>query len=229
MPMSEKGHLATRLTFGEIVELGGVREKASRVTRDVIRRSNTDAAEDARVHLYVISCDTCTATKACCSYVVTAYLYEVIPLAARLVREGRNTPALRKKLRDAAERMESVDARGVVGPCVFLDAAERCSVYEDRPSVCGTHLVSSPAELCANPDAQAAAVHAPLQETVPPETAVAIAEDLGLEAIGTQYFGMLPRMVWLCLEAWPRRDYIKFLAKHARAAAERIEAILARS
>jgi Fe-S-cluster containining protein len=217
------------MTFGEIVELGGVRERASRVTRDVIRRSNAGAAEDARVHLYVISCDTCTATKACCSYVVTAYLYEVLPLAARLVREGRNTPVLRKKLREAAERMESVGPLGVVGPCVFLDGAERCTVYEDRPSVCGTHLVSSPAAQCSNPAAQATTIAAPLQETVPPETAVAIADELGLAAIGTQYFGMLPRMVWMSLEAWPRRDYVTFLAKHGRAAAARIEALLTRS
>ena len=71
------------LTFGEIVERGGVLGQASRVTQDVIRRSNAGAAEHARVHLYVITCDTCTATKACCSYVTTAYLYEAIPIAAR--------------------------------------------------------------------------------------------------------------------------------------------------
>ncbi|HUQ04729.1 MAG TPA: YkgJ family cysteine cluster protein [Kofleriaceae bacterium] len=210
------------LTFGEIAERGGVCAQASRVTRDVVVRSNAAAADDARVHLYVISCDTCAVTKACCSYVVSAYLYEAIPIAARLVREGRNTPALRKQLRDAAERMESVGPLGHVGPCVFLDAAERCSIYEDRPSVCGTHLVSSPAEHCANVGGDVTAIAAPLQESLPPETAVAIAEDLGLEPIDTQYFGVMPRMVWLCLEAWPRTDYVKFLARHGRAAAARV-------
>ncbi|MBZ0236110.1 MAG: YkgJ family cysteine cluster protein [Deltaproteobacteria bacterium] len=216
-----------RLTFGEVVERGGVRDHASRVTRDVIRRSNEAAAEDARVHLYVLSCDTCAATKACCGYVVTAYLYEAIPVAARLVRERRDTPALRKRLRDAAARMEAVGA-GHVGPCVFLDAAERCTIHDDRPAVCGTHLVSSPAERCARPGGEVTAIAAPLLETVPPATAVAIAEELGLAPIGTQYFGMLPRMVLLCLEAWARPDYVRFLATHGRAAAERIAQLLER-
>lgn len=214
------------LTFGELVERGGVREQASRVTRDVIRRNHEGASEDARVHLYVITCDTCTATKACCSYVVTAYLHEAIPIAARLIAERRDTPALRRRLGDAAERMESAQSFGNVGPCVFLDAAERCTIYDDRPSVCGTHLVSSPAEHCARPDGEVTALHAPLQETVPGATAVRIADSLGLEAIGTQYFGMMPRMVLMCLEAWPRRDYARFLAGHARAAAARIRALM---
>ena len=209
-----------RLTFGEIVEGGGVREQASRVTRDVIRRSNADAAEDARVYLYVISCDTCTATKACCSCVTTAYLHEAIPIAARLVREGRDTPALRKKLRDAAEKMETTSPDDYTSPCVFLDAAERCTIYDDRPGVCGTFLVSSPPERCAT-RGDVVTIRAPLQDTVPPDLAVRIALDLGLEPIGTQYAGMMPRMVLLCLEAWPRHDYVRFLARHGRLAAER--------
>jgi hypothetical protein len=215
------------LTFGEIAERGGVTAQASQVTRDVVRRSNGAAADDARLHLYVISCDTCATTKACCSYVVTAYLYEAIPIAARLVRDGRNTPALRKQLRDAADRMEAVDASGHVGPCVFLDGAERCTIYDDRPSVCGTHLVSSPATDCARAGGNVTAIAAPLQETVPPETAMAIAADLGLEPIGVPYFGMMPRMVWLCLEAWPRTDYVRFLARHGRAAAAAVAAVAA--
>lgn len=216
-----------RLTFGEIVERGGVRAEASRVTRDLIRQSNADAADDARVHLHVIACDTCAVTKACCSYVVTAYLYEAIPIAARLVRERRDTPALRKRLRDAAEKMEAVRESPLVGPCVFLDAAERCTIYDDRPSVCGTHLVSSPPGCCADPLGDVTAIAAPLQDSVPPEAAVAVAESLGLESIGTQYIGMMPRMVLLCLEAWPRHDYVRFLAKHGRAAAERFAQVAA--
>src|SRR4029078_4984666 len=55
-----------RLTFGEIVEAGGVRQQASVATRELIARSNAQAEESARVHLYVISCNDCQATKACC-------------------------------------------------------------------------------------------------------------------------------------------------------------------
>jgi Fe-S-cluster containining protein len=209
------------LSFGEVVEAGGVREQASLATREVIRRSNADAAEDARVHLYVISCDTCTAEKACCSFVTTAYLYEALPIAARLVRERRDTPALRKRLRDAADAMESTRSHDYRRPCVFLDPAQRCSIYEDRASVCGTHLVSSPPERCAQPDGRVEKILAPLQDAAPPELAVVLGECLGLEDIGLHYFGAMPRMVLLCLEAWGRTDYVRFLAKHVRVAAER--------
>lgn len=218
---------ATRaLTFGEIVERGGVFEQATRVARDVIRRSDASAAEQARVHLYVITCDTCTATKACCSYVTSAYLFEAIPIAARLIREHRDTPALRKKLRDVAEQMESERSLGFVSPCVFLDAAERCTIYEDRPSVCARHLVSSPAEQCAIPGGDVAAIQAPLSPDPRSQTAVDVADSLGLEPIGTQYCGLMPRMVLICLEAWPRRDFVRFLAKHGREAAQRMQALV---
>jgi Fe-S-cluster containining protein len=221
---------ATRaLTFGEIVERGGVLAQASRVTRDVIRRSDAGAAEDARVHLYVITCDTCTASKACCSYVTTAYLHEAIPIAARLIRERRDTPTLRKRLRDVAEQMEAAPSLGLVSPCVFLDPAERCSIYEDRPSVCGRHLVSSDPALCATPGAEVKAIQVPLDVDVRGETAVEVADGLGLEPIGTQYCGMMPRMVLLCLEAWTRRDFARFLARHGRAAAQRMQALADRA
>ncbi len=212
------------LTFGELVERGGVREHVSRVTRDVIQRSNQQAAEDARVHLQVITCDACTAAS-CCSAITTAFLAEAIPIAARLIREGRDTPALRAQLRRTADAMEASSLFEYETPCVFLDAARRCSIYDDRPSACGTHLVSSPAELCAKPDAEVMAYHAPLQDTVPGEHAAALIVTLGLEHIGTQYFGVMPRMVWMCLEAWPRRDYVRFLARHGRAAATAVLAL----
>ncbi len=221
--------MPARLTFGQIAEGGGVRDDVSRVTRDLIRRSNEAAAADARVHLYVISCDSCAAAKACCACVVTAYLYEAIPIAARLVRARRDTPALRMRLRDAAERMEAVGADGHVGPCVFLDAAERCTIYDDRPAVCGAHLVSSPAEHCARPGGEVTAIAAPLLEAVQPETAEVVAEALGLEPIDAPYFGALPRMVLLCLEAWARPDYARFLGEHGRAAAAAIAVMAART
>jgi Fe-S-cluster containining protein len=36
-------------------------------------------------------------------------------------------------------------------PCPFLED-ESCSIYEDRPLICRSYLVSSPAERCATPD-----------------------------------------------------------------------------
>lgn len=211
------------LTFGDVVASGGVIEQAGLATREVIRRSNAEAAEEARVHLIVISCDTCTASKACCSFVTTAYLYEAIPVAARLIRDGRDTPGLRKRLRDAADAMETTQSHAYRKPCVFLDADQRCTVYEDRPSVCGTHLVSSPSERCSEPAGKVEKFLAPLQQSAPPELAQILGDAIGLEPIGSHYFGVMPRMVLLCLEAWSRPDYVRFLAKHGRAAAERFQ------
>jgi hypothetical protein len=85
--------------------------------------------------------------------------------------------------------------------------------------------VSSPAEQCARLGGDVTVAPAPLSDDAQSESAVEIADSLGLEPIGTQYCGMLPRMVLICLEAWPRRDFVRFLAKHGRAAAQRMQAL----
>ncbi len=82
-------------TFAEVIERMGLIEKTSGLTRELIADINTAAAEHARVTLSVVSCYTCDAPKACCSLLTSAYLYEVVPIAARLIREGRDTPELR--------------------------------------------------------------------------------------------------------------------------------------
>lgn len=96
---------------------------------------NPFIAGSARTQLSVISCHGCTAPKGCCHHRVTAWLHEGVPIAQRLRHEQRDTPALRDALRDAAVLMARRDS-AYSRPCVFLDAAERCTIYDDRPSVC---------------------------------------------------------------------------------------------
>ncbi len=207
-------------TLGELVEQLGLVGKLSQSTRQVITESNALAVEHVRVHLTVISCFTCTAPKTCCSRMVGAYLYEAVPIVARLVRDGRDTPELRGQLRAAAHALETGRKATYARPCVFLDADERCSIYEDRPSICGTSLVTSPAEACSAPGAsKIEKIVTPLQRTVPPQLADQFSALVGLRPIGTNYYGALSRVVLLCLEAWSRRDYVTFLAERALPAA----------
>jgi len=207
-------------TFGEMLAQQGLVEKVSGATRQIIDLTVGAVTADARVHLTVISCFTCTAPKACCALVTMAYLYEVVPIAARLLREGRDTPELRERLRLAAHRMETA-GKAHQKPCVFLGADERCTIYEDRPSLCGTHLVTSPPGDCGGGTGSVEALLGPIQREVPPQLEEQFRIDAGLRRIDRLYLGALPRMVLLCLEAWPRRDYVTFLAERGLAAAHR--------
>jgi Fe-S-cluster containining protein len=208
-------------TFGEVLAAEGMIEKVSRATRGIIAQSTDAAVERARVRLTVVSCMDCTAAKTCCSLVTSAYLYEAVPIAARLIAEGRDTPALRDVLKAAAHMMETTRTERYQRPCVFLDGDQRCTIYEDRPSVCGTHLVSSPPAACSDPSATVSKIVGPLQDTVPPQIEGEFCLQLGLRRIERPYRGALPRMVLLCLEAWSRRDYVTFLAERALPAAHR--------
>jgi len=211
-------------TFGEVIEARGLLAKTSEMTRELIARSNAAAVEDGKVHLYVVSCFDCDAPKVCCSLLTSAYLYEVVPLVARLRREGRDTPELRRALAQAAHRMETTRKADYQTPCVFQGADERCTVYEDRPSICGTHLVSSPASHCSDPAVdRIVKLVSPLQSTVPRQVDEDFRDETSLRAIGASYSGALPRMVLLGLEAWDRRDYITFLAERVLPAAHRFD------
>ncbi len=212
-------------TFGEMLEHAGLIEKPSMVTREIIRATGEAVAEYARVNLVVVSCVDCTAPKACCWLKTKCYLHEAVPIVARLLRDGRDTPELRAELRAAAHYMENAPKRQHQRPCVFLDGEERCTVYEDRPSVCGTHLVSSPATECSGLVGNVRRLSAPLQDQAPPEIEEEFVLAAGLRRLDRRYACALPRMVLICLEAWPRRDYVSFLAERVLPAAHRFHAI----
>ncbi|KAB2888832.1 MAG: YkgJ family cysteine cluster protein [Kofleriaceae bacterium] len=212
-------------TFGEMLATSGILERASAATREVIAGASASVAEHARVHLKVVSCDACTATKACCHLKTRAYLHEAVAIVARLRREDRDTPELRRALKQAAHYMETVAQVKHERPCVFLDAGERCTIYDDRPSVCGTHFVSSPATECARRTGNISALRSPAAEQAPSQIEEQFVPRAGLRRLDRHYSGALPRMVLICLEAWDRRDYVTFLAERCLPAAHRFAQI----
>ncbi len=212
----------SRPTFAEELERLGLLDVAARATRETIARSNADAITAARFTLRVISCFACTAPKACCTMVTGAYFHEGVAVAARLIADGRDTPALRQALAVAADDMETLDVDAYHRPCVFLDDGDRCTVYDDRPSICGVHLVTSPAQVCAEARATTiSAVSGTAHVDVPRAAAEQVRAALGLPALDVPYRGAYPRMVLLALEAWDRRDHVSFLAEHLRRALHR--------
>ncbi|MBL8626945.1 MAG: YkgJ family cysteine cluster protein [Myxococcales bacterium] len=211
-------------TFAEVIERMALVDKTSGLTRELIADINTAAAEHARVTLAVVSCYTCDAPKACCSLLTSCYLYEAVPIAARLIREGRDTPELRAQLKQRAHAMETTPKKDYKLPCLFLGERELCTIYEDRPSVCGSHLVTSPASDCSDhTTVKITKLAHPSQTTVPPQVDEVFRQEVGLRPLGESYRGALPRMVLLCLEAWHRRDYAAFLAERVLPASHRFE------
>jgi Fe-S-cluster containining protein len=213
-------------TFGEEVERLGLVARASTATRGIIAGFNRAATEYTRTRLAVVTCYSCDAPKACCSEPTSAYLYEAVPIAARLIREGRDTPELRAQLKSYAHAMETTRRGEYARPCLFLGEGELCTIYEDRPSVCGTHLVESPPIACGQRDQVIGRINGPGKDDLQPEYEEVFTSLLGLRRIDRLYLCAMPRMVLLCLEAWPRRDYVTYLAERVLPAAARLAAIL---
>jgi Fe-S-cluster containining protein len=162
---------------------------------------------------------------ACCGLKPKAYLHAAVPIVARLVRDGRDTPELRRELKAAAHYMETVAKQKHERPCVFLGEGERCTIYEDRPSVCGMHFVSSPATECYGRVGNVSKLASLAHEQLPPQIEEQFCLQAGLRRIDRRYSGALPRMVLICLEAWNRRDYVTFLAETCLPASHRFAAI----
>jgi Fe-S-cluster containining protein len=217
---------AANATFAEVIEAEKLVSKTSHAGRTVIKYCEQDAGHAAKRVLKVISCHTCTAPKGCCKIWTVAYLHEVVPIAARLIRKGRDTPELRAELQESATAMESTrrsDYRG--RPCVFLSDTERCTIYEDRPVECGAAFVSSDPELCSStdPNARIEQYVTPHADMVPPHTEMSFVQEARLRRGDFPYAGALPRMVLLCLQAWHRTDYVEFLRKGCRVANEKYQ------
>jgi Fe-S-cluster containining protein len=203
----------------------GLLAESSATTRNIIRVYAEGVAEHVRVHLQVVSCFDCTAPKACCSRKTRVFLHEAVAIVARLRKDGRDTPELRASLKEAAHYMETTPQRKHTRPCVFLDGDERCTVYDDRPSVCGTLVVSSPAIECGGDAGNITRLANPTYDELPHQLEEQFVLQASLRRIDRQYKGALPRMVLICLEAWDRRDYVTFLAQRCLPAAHRWEKI----
>lgn len=120
-----------------------------------------DAAMRARAARFHATCrgEGCDA---CCYQVVYVTPTEADVLAARIARDPA-APAIIGKLRELAlyvqrfgpsrktsavqDEMDRVGYWNGHQPCAFLEAG-RCTVYEDRPIACRTHMSVDPPEKC---------------------------------------------------------------------------------
>lgn len=180
---------------------------------EINARAATEAKQVGKQQkLPVVQCFTCDATKACCHSFVVVRLYEGIVVAAALRAQGRDTPALRDALKARAEAMETATPHDWRVPCVFLDAGERCTIYDDRPTPCGTLYVYSPPSCCNDGTQQVQAYVAHAENAVARQIEDEFRERMALrKKVGKRYVGVLPRMVLVALEAWDRTDFRDFL------------------
>jgi Fe-S-cluster containining protein len=212
-------------TLGALVIRDDLVRTVAKSTRALISAATEFVETSAKTHLRVISCHTCTAPKGCCKLPVTLLFHEVLPVADRLRRDGRDTPELRARLAESAELMETLTRaqyRELVRPCVFLDAEERCTVYEERPRECGSAFVFSPSIDCSDLSVTEIETALPDMEPVRHKLWVTerlVEQSLGLPRVDGTYVGVLPRMVLLWLETWDRTDFADHLAERMVAAA----------
>jgi len=217
-------------TLGQFVAREDLVRTAAKSTRKLIEDVVLHVEGVAKRHHRVVSCHTCTAPKGCCKLTVTVLLHEVLPIAERLRREGRDTPALRGALAESAELMETMtqgEYRELRRPCVMLDETERCTVYEQRPRECGAAFVFTPPEACRDPAATTVEMARPPTEGVREQlgrTELAIEQGARLVRLEGPYMGVLPRMILLWLEAWDRPDYAAYLAEQGPLAVTRMAA-----
>jgi Fe-S-cluster containining protein len=196
-------------TFGQFVEQDGLLADLGRAIGEINARATKGAKRVSRLQkLPPVQCFKCTAKKACCHSVVVARLYEGVVVAGFLRKVGRDTPELRAQLAAAATAMEAADPYGWRVPCVFLDARERCTVYDARPTPCGTLYVYTPPANCNDPTAsvQAFVAHVENKSAIEIEEQFRVRLSLRLK-VGRRYIGVLPRMVLLALELWDRTDF----------------------
>jgi Fe-S-cluster containining protein len=199
-------------TLGEFVAeeqiIAWLAEQIAHNHRDSDRGAR-DVAQRSKLPMH---CDTCRATKACCSSFVIVRLYEGLVIADELKRTGRDTAELRDQLRMRAEVMEATPVADWFTPCLFLDERERCTVYAVRPTTCAQLYVYTSPELCNARSSQIIS-YTPRNEVA---AANAVEEQfrdrLSLRRkVGRRYFGVLPRMVLVSLEAWDRTDFRDYL------------------
>lgn len=200
-------------TLGQFVAQEGILDSLRTMITDINARATKEAKTLGRQQkLPVVQCFNCDAKKACCSSVVVARLYEGMVVAAFLKEAGRDTPELRQQLLAAAETMEGTSPYDYRVPCVFLDAAERCTVYDARPTPCGTLYVYTPPAACNDPSATVKAYMAHAENAVAQQIEDEFRDKLSLrKKVGRRYIGVLPRMVLVALEAWDRTDFRDYL------------------
>ncbi|MDB4958540.1 MAG: hypothetical protein JWO36_6109 [Myxococcales bacterium] len=196
-------------SLGQFIEQEGILDVlAARIAELNAQASKEAKAVGKQQRLPAVQCFKCTAKKTCCMSVVVARLYEGIVVAGFLRRANRDTSELRAALAAAATAMEAASPYEWRVPCVFLDAAERCTVYTARPTPCGSLYVYSPPEWCSDPSATIQAYVPHAESAAATELEELFREKLALRRkVGRRYIGVLPRMVLIALETWDRSDF----------------------
>jgi Fe-S-cluster containining protein len=199
-------------TLGQFVEDEQILAWLADNVAHINRQSGRGAKEVSKLEKLAVSCTTCKATKTCCWSMVVARLYEGIIVAGQLKKTARDTPAMRAQLRERAEAMEAASPYEWRTPCLFLDAKERCTVYDVRPTSCGALYVYTPPVLCTTREKEIKAYVATAELAAATEIEEAFRQRLSLrQKVGRRYLGVLPRMVLVALEAWDRTDFRDYL------------------
>jgi Fe-S-cluster containining protein len=212
-------------TFGDVVARQNLGFLSMRSVQRSIRSTALRLVEAEADSGMRASCHTCT-TSGCCTMPVQVMLHEALPVAEALRRDGRDTPELRASLVTSAERMEDFARHTEPMPCVFLDEARRCTVYEARPRECGEHYVFSDSALCGDskaPSIQKLTLPIDVTDREKSERELAAAVRLRLDA---PIVGYLPRAVLILLEAWDRTDFVELIEERGRDATARIRAVV---
>lgn len=196
-------------TLGQFLEDSAILDSLRGMIADINARATTEAKRIGKERkLPVVQCFKCDAKKMCCHSLVVARLYEGIVVAADLKRQNRDTPAMRDELRAKADAMEASSPYEWRVPCVFLDERERCTVYDARPTPCGTLYVYTPPAHCSDPSKPITAYVPQAEHAVAQQIEDEFRERMSLrKKVGRRYIGVLPRMVLVALEAWDRTDF----------------------
>lgn len=213
--------------LGQLIARDALLRMVGASTGASIREAEQYAVEVAEANSRQVSCVTCNAPKACCTLSVGMPFHEAFPIADRLRREGRDTPELRAGLAESADLMETHSPPAyheLRRRCVLQGPDDRCTVYEQRPRECGAAFVFSPPELCSQTDSDDYLTLLLPDELREPlrKTEAVVERTLGLRRLDALYWGTLPRMVLLALEAWDRDDFVEYLAERVAAAADRM-------
>ena len=199
-------------TLGQFVEDEQIVAWVAGALGEIHGRATQEARKAGKSLKLTVSCTHCTATKTCCWSMVVARLYEGVVIADRLRRTERDTPALRDELRSRADAMEAASPKDWRTPCLFLDARERCTIYDIRPSPCGILHVYTDPEWCTTLAGEIRGYVAREELAAATELEEQFRDRLSLrKKVGRRYLGVLPRMVLVALEAWDRTDFREFL------------------
>ena len=199
-------------TLGQFVDDEQIVAWIAGAVGEIHQRASHQARAAGKSLKLAVSCTRCDATKTCCWSMVVARLYEGVIIADRLRRTGRDTPALRDELAARAAAMEAASPRDWRTPCLFLDARERCTIYDVRPSPCGLlHVYTDPA-WCTTRAGEIRGYVAREELVAATELEEQFRDRLALRRkVGRRYLGVLPRMVLVALEAWDRTDFRDYL------------------